>query len=434
MRRPSFPRLPSRIAWSLAMGIVLASCTAGPTAPSVAAPATTGAPDTPAPEPSRDVWADDLHTIDLTVRLSHPSPFAIHSEAEWESRLAEVSAQIRTASPNEQITLVASLLGLLDTHSAFVTVPGGWHYYGLLPYRFADGWFIVRARAEHLVGDRLVSIGGTPIDDVERILEPLIPHDNGNGLLEGLVWVIESVEFLNGAGIVADPAHPAFELEKPDGTRLTVDPPVLDEATFPGELFPTGWLQGAAPEAVARRGERIWTRLDEANRVFLISVNDYGDMAAAGAAMTAALDAGQADRVVLDMRYLQGGNGDIAIVETLRDDPRVNRPGGLIALIGRENVSAGTQVVAFLEAETEALLVGESTPARADNFRCQCMDVTLEHSGFVISVPTYWGRTGDDRPEIAPDIPLALSSTDFFAGRDPVLDAALAGTLASRSP
>jgi hypothetical protein len=51
----------------------------------------------------------------------------------------------------------------------------------------------------------------------------------------------------------------------------------------------------------------------------------------------------------------------------------------------------------------------------------------LPHSGFTISVPTSWDRLGDDRPEIAPDVPMTLSSTDFFAGHDPVLDTALRG-------
>ncbi len=75
---------------------------------------------------------------------------------------------------------------------------------------------------------------------------------------------------------------------------------------------------------------------------------------------------------------------------------------------------------------TEALLVGEPTPARADNFRCDCLDFLLR-SGIVVTIPTDMTHNGDLRTEIAPDIAMSLSSTDFFAGRDPVLDAALMG-------
>ena len=183
---------------------VASSMAAAPTA----APRSTQTPAT---------WAEDLATIDRSVRAFHVSPFTIHPESEWKARLADVSARIESASPNEQIALVASLVGLLDTHSAFVEIPGGWHFYGLLPYRFSDGWFVIRAADPALVGDRLVSIGGVPIDQVVTRLTPLVPHDNADGLLEGLVWELNSVEYLNGAGIVADPAHPAFGLKKPDG-------------------------------------------------------------------------------------------------------------------------------------------------------------------------------------------------------------------------
>jgi hypothetical protein len=152
-------------------------------------------------------------------------------------------------------------------------------------------------------------------------------------------------------------------------------------------------------------------------------------MDAAIDAMAVALDAGQVDRVVVDMRYLQGGSGEIPILEALRDEPRVNRPGGLIVLTGRENVSAGTAVVQFFDTQTEALLAGEPTPARAGNFTCPCQDVTLPHSQFVVSVPTAWDIPGDERPEVTPDVPYSLRSADFFAGRDPLLDMALAGQL-----
>ena len=418
----------------VAIVAILAACS-GPAVRSSSSPAASGpAPSLAGPTatPQASSWADDLALIDRTVRTVHVSPFTIHPEPDWTARLADVSAKIESASPNEQIALVASLIGLLDTHSSFVEIPGGWHFYGLLPYRFSDGWFAIRAGDDSLVRARLVSIGGVPIDQVVERLTPLVPHDNPDGLLEGLVWELNSVEYLNGASIVSDPAHPAFALQKPDGATVTVDPPALDEQHY--DLVNPGWLTGTAPEAVARRAERIWTRLDKAHHVFLVSVNDYGDMTDAGKELAAALDAHQADRVVLDMRYLQGGNGDIAILDTLKDDPRVNRPGGLTVLIGRENVSAATSVVEYLDMKTKATFVGEPTPARADNFRCDCTDVVLPHSGFTISVPTWWDRLGDDRPEIAPDVPMALSSTDFFAGRDPVLDAALTGVFPKPVP
>lgn len=403
---------------------------------SAPAPDPTASPEATAPSPTRPTptrlpasWSTDLEQLDELVRSSHPSPWEIHSEAEWEAALARVAAALATvATQNEQMVQVSELVGLLDSHSAFVDIPGSWHFYELLPYRFSDGWFVVRAADAALVGAELVSIAGVPIEDVIGRSTPLVPHDNANGLLMGLLWLVNNVEYLNGAGIVADPAHPSFELRRPDGSTVVVDPPVVAVDDY--DLVNPGWLNGPAPEAVARRPEQIWTRIDEAHSAFLIAVNEYGPMEVAARAMADALDAGTVDRVVLDMRYLPGGNGDIAILDALTGEPRVNRDGGLTVLTGRENVSVATQVVYYFD-QSHALLVGEATPARASNFTCPCRDETLRHSGFVVSVPTYWDYPGDPRSEITPDIPMSLSSVDFFAGRDPVLEAALGGMLSA---
>jgi len=411
--------------------VLLAGCAAPSPTPTASPlpPSSASVAATPPAVPSlseADAWTADMDHLDEMVRLKHVSPFTIHTEAEWKAKLAEIGPKLAGAGPDEQFVLVASLVGLLDTHT-WMLPKGGLHPYEVLFYRFSDGWFTVAAKDKSLIGSRLISIGGHPVEQVEATLRSLIPHDNEMGFLDGVAEAFSLVEFLHGMGVVVDPTQPQYVLERPDTTRVTVDFTAVDEGTWADEFHVVGDPVGDAPEAVARRGELVWTRLDETRKVFLASVNDYGDMTAASAALTAALDAGQADRVVLDIRYLRGGSGDFGLFDVLKNDPRVNRKGGLTVLIGRENVSVATLFDYEFDVHTEALLVGEPTPARADNFRCDCQDIELKQSGIVVTVPTSMSHNGDLRPEIAPDIPMSLSSTDFFAGRDPVLDAALKG-------
>ena len=163
----------------------------------------------------------------------------------------------------------------------------------------------------------------------------------------------------------------------------------------------------------------------------MLSLNDYTATGRAEAigAVTATLDNGTADHVVVDMRYLRGGDGSqlFPIVAALEGDKRINRPGGLTVLIGRENESAATVLAAMLDRDSQATFVGEMTPARADNFLAPNADIDLPQSGFVFSVPTSRSGNGDPRMGIEPDVAIELSSVDFFAGRDPALVAALAG-------
>ena len=429
-------RVPGRcarvsLAALLVLGVV-AGCSPSKPDAGAASPAASSGPATVPPTAlastvsEADAWAKDLQRLDELVRLKHVSPFTIHSEAEWKAKLAEIGPKVADAPIDQQFALVSSLVGLLDTHSGIFRHTG-FQPYEVLFYKFSDGWFTIAAKDESLIGSRLISIGGHPVDEVESTLRPLIPHDNEMGFLDSVQGAFSYPEYLHGSGLVADRTKPQYLLERPDGSRVTVDFPTTDEGTWAEEFHILGDLVGSAPEAVARRGELAWTRIDAPHKVFLVSVNDYGDMTAAGDAMTAALDAGKADRVVLDIRYLRGGSGDFRILDTIRNDPRINRKGALTVLMGRENVSIATDVDYEFDVTTDALLVGEPTPARADNFRCDCYDIELDHSGIVVSVPTTMTHNGDERPEVAPDIPMALRSADFFAGRDPVLDAAIEG-------
>ena len=311
------------------------------------------------------------------------------------------------------------------------------HIYPIRSYRFPEGWFVVRAKDESLVGSRLVAIGDTPMDDVEAMLRPLGPADNDTGKLLVMEGLLGTVEILHGLGIVDDPATPGFVLERPDGTPVTADPaPELPDDGF--GLGPNGSLTGDENEAVARRDEATWTRIDEPTKTFVLSYNDYTDTELQPAldAMDAALDDGSAERVVIDMRYVQGGNGSLSdpLVEAVKADERINRPGGLSVLIGRENFSAGTVLAGRLDRETEAVVIGEPTPARADGFLCPCQDITLVSTPYIVEIPTDFLANGDTRDAVMPEIPLDLTAADFFAGKDPALELALSGAQPSPSP
>ena len=170
-----------------ALTILVGACgTAAPSASPEASPSPRSAPaDSAAASPSMDPWAADLATLDESVRRLHPAPFTIHSEAEWNAKLVELRASLPSASQDEQLVQLASLVGLLDTHS-YLEWPTGASFYEVVLYPFSDGVFVVRAGDPGLVGARLVSIGGVPVDEVRKRLAPHVPHDKASGLLDGI--------------------------------------------------------------------------------------------------------------------------------------------------------------------------------------------------------------------------------------------------------
>ena len=77
------------------------------------------------------------------------------------------------------------------------------------------------------------------------------------------------------------------------------------------------------------------------------------------------------------------------------------------------------------DTQTSATLMGEPTPAMADNFLCPCQDVDLPDTGYVFSVPTARAGNGDLRPSVEPDRTVLVAAVDYFAGRDVALHEAL---------
>jgi C-terminal processing protease CtpA/Prc len=129
-------------------------------------------------------------------------------------------------------------------------------------------------------------------------------------------------------------------------------------------------------------------------------------------------------RVVLDLRHNYGGEvSEVDRMMGLFDDPAVDRPGRLFVLTGRNTFSAASLLVARLDRDTDASIVGEpmgGCPTAYGNSR----DLTLPFSGMVVSVATTLEvgvSANDARSTIEPDVPSLLTADDWAHGSDPTL-------------
>lgn len=136
-------------------------------------------------------------------------------------------------------------------------------------------------------------------------------------------------------------------------------------------------------------------------------------------------------RVIVDVRRNGGGdNTTYGPLTTLLGSPRVDRRGRLYLLIGRATFSAAANFAAEIDRYTRAIFVGEPTgggvETYGDSFR-----VLLQSTGFNVHIATRYHdrRRGpkDRRLAVEADVPIDVTSADYFAARDPVLERALQG-------
>ena len=411
--------------------LVLSACTSAPNATTSTSPTVTTSESAPSSASSSGPQpGDDLAAIDDAVRHVHADAFAAVPEATWARRVAELRATWPGLEPDQRVVGLAGLAGLLDTHTQFFPTSDERIFDAYL-YRFPEGLYVVAADDASLVGSRLLAVGTTPVTTIEPRVRGLIPGDNQSAR-DNNIWVLGYPDYLHGLGFVSRKQRAGFEVQGRDGRRRTVSVGSVDIGKFSDAHQIRGSLAGDATEAVRRRGEPLWSRVDKVHRAFLLSLNDYtaDGVDAALASMTAALRAGTVDHVVIDMRYLRGGNPTpfLPIVSAVAADPHLRTKAALTVLIGRENESAGTVMAEAFDTQTAALMVGEPTPAMADNFLCPCTDVPLPISGYTFSVPTTRAGNGDARRAVVPDVLMRMTAADFFAGRDKVLVAALTRT------
>lgn len=95
-------------------------------------------------------------------------------------------------------------------------------------------------------------------------------------------------------------------------------------------------------------------------------------------------------------------------------------------LAGRLTFSAAGNFAAELADRAEhEVFVGEPTGGAPNQFGDH-VAIELPHAGITVTSAKVWVEvSADDRPATGPDLPVPFTAAAYFAGRDPVLDAAL---------
>ena len=429
--------------WAVALAVGLAGCSASGTATIPPTPVSSTPSASSSTTPSRDEgWRSDLDDLVERMEAIHPNLFFAVPESEFDAAVDDLRAAIPSMSDAEVVVALMRLVALpgsrgRDGHSGLW--PGGqrppFHRYPLRVYDFDDGMVVAAATEPYagLVGSHVLALAGRDLDEVEALVEPMVPRDGPETVRSFLPEFLLCVECLQGLGVVGAPDAPlALTVRAEDGAVSTVEVEPVDYDAF------RAWAGDVAirlpgrpgPMWLAHQDEAWWTAYLPGSRTLYAQ---YNLVHGAGSSMAADLDeilhAHPVDRVIIDLRHNVGGDNTTygALLQRLAQ-PDLDRPGRLLALIGRTTFSAAGNFATDLERETGVVFVGEPTGA-APNMYGDVRQVTLPYSGltaFIASI--YWQRSDPDDPRlaIAPDVPVALTSADYFAGRDPALDAALA--------
>ena len=447
---------------ALGATLLLTGCApAGPTAaPSaspgsgssaVAATASAVASGGASPSPSASAaltrdegWRADIDALLESRERLHPDPWHNIDRATWVAAADAAKARIPTIDDDAALVETVRLASMpgwggRDGHTGiFPFTPGsGTHEYPILMWQFSDGLVITAAKApyEDLVGSRIVAIDRRPIEEVLRLVEPLAPRDNPSNLLSYAPLYLRTSELLAGLGVIETAGPATFTVVGPGPDAPLRDvriEPVLADADVAWHGGEPLTLRSDTLLWLSRKHDTLWWTYLADSRTLYVQYNEVrGGIDAIADEILARASKPDVDRVVVDLRNNGGGDNHTYthLLATLQD-PAIDQPGRLTLLIGRLTFSAAANFASEVERTTGATFVGEAMGG-SPNLYGDVRPTRLPYGPLgpidVYVATRYWVKStaGDPRITIEPDLAVPLSSADYLAGRDPVLEAAI---------
>jgi len=393
-----------------------------------------------------DGWRYDVDFLVMEIRRlrghlgGRPLPEAIFSTAET---LKENVPRLS----DDQITLelmhIVSLIGdghswLSNTGSTPADSTAIAVNQRTLPVQFwlfDDGLFIIDAAEtdSQWIGSRVVRLGDLPIDEALDRLAPYVPRDNAQGMKwMGVVVFLPRLLVLQGIGATDNPRSARLTLQDREGRTRDV---MLEggEHRLSRTLTARDHALNPPPLHLQRRDRFYWaTSVPEHDAVYfqLNAVqNTRGGPSIAQFADTLRhlLETTGAASLIVDVRHNGGGNNTLLrpLVRAMVWFEMASPDHQIYLITGRETFSAAQNFVNRVERMANPIIVGEPSSSKP-NFVGESSSLTLPYSGLNGSLSNrYWqdADDGDNRAWIAPQVPVTMTSDDYFTNRDPVIEA-----------
>jgi hypothetical protein len=413
-----------------------------------------------------EAWQQDIDHA-ATHLLEYDRSFSPLAREEFRQALARLRLDLPHKSDAEILVALSRAVALGGNAHTWLrldpTRQGG--FSTELPVRFwwfSDGPYVIRAapRFERALRCRVVAIDGHEVLAAhEQVARLFAGNDSWHAYLSPLY--LTNPDILHGLGLVESVKGASFTFEDAQGARfdLWVGSEPIDPGTKPSEswqeLSPrqvTGqppWVTALvdAPDALPlylRHPEQpYWFEFLPGPGLLYFQFNASRDaetgprFQAFGDSLLTFADQHPVRSLVVDLRLNSGGDLNVArdFMKHLSQVAKLKQRGRLFVITGHCTFSAGLYHAAQLRQSTPAIFVGESVGDRLD-YWAEGGKLVLPNSHAAIWYSNGFHRYSEaEYPEfrpyyeelriasLVPDIPVPMRSDDYFAGRDPALEA-----------
>jgi tetratricopeptide repeat protein len=389
--------------------------------------------------PLAEQWRHDIDHLISEAGRSNPAGSEL--PAEFLERARALRAHVGRLNDHQIVMGISQAMGALDRgHTAiwFGAAGGGTKIeFRPIPirlYAFPEGIFITEAQAPHreLAGSQVLKFGTTAA--LEALTQVGLARSNESPMevLRTGPQLLVRPGVLKGLGIVPEADRATLTLKLPDGRIVARTLAVVDEQR------PTSWSRRLNPPPAAEPQlflqnltENHWFRLLPERDAIYIALNnmipDEGEsLQDFGLRLRRTLAERRPKNLIVDLRHNNGGNS-FAYIELLRTLVAFSSEDGnrVYAIIGRGIYSAAANFTTDLERLVRPIFVGEPSSGTGNQWGDESRFV-LPYSRIVGAFSgTRWqlSHPWDMRRSVVPHVPVQMKAADYFAGRDPVLEA-----------
>jgi hypothetical protein len=386
------------------------------------------------PQVSREQkWRGDLQYLFAELPKRHKNLFFNITPQRFDREIAEIIESVPKSSDAEikfALRRLTAMIGDPHTRISFNVDKT----YPITLHQFSDGVFVIAATEEYksLLGAKLIRIGETDIDRAKEAVRPLVIFENEWRFKQQFPDYLTDPDNLHLLKLLSSHDEGDFTFAGGNGNEFTVRMRPVSTQWGIRFITPFDWSPDKTPFHLRNPDRYYWYEYLPDSKTLYLNYRRCARMPGLPfnrvvAALLKFMNQNRVERMVIDLRLNSGGDSSILdpLINALSKRRDIRRQGKLFVLIGRRTFSSAVLNAIELKRETKAILVGEPAGQRP-NFYGEVQTMTLPYSRLRVHYSTRFFKTMDGNPQIlAPDMEVELSSSDYFSGRDPVLERAL---------
>lgn len=388
-------------------------------------------------EPKTD-WNADLDYLAKELPARHYDLYAKHDEQYFLDGIEKIKCLTGTLDATEIVLKMTQLVASMgDSHTRIQVNPRSGPF---ALHWFGDGLRVTSTSVENgeILGQRLVSINGVPVETIVDSVSTLFTVDNRASLKYYAPRRISSIDILRFFRF-AD--SELLTLGLGDGTTWTMNPATSRKTIsvtpdslsyfrkhgseiFCEEYFPEDKVLYMLYNECISRETVEWWRKEYPGRMDNYRPEDYPSIEEWWNRSLAVLKEKKVEKLIFDMRINSGGSSPQGteivsrIAKRMRKDPRMK----LYVVVGRDTFSSAILNSMDFKRMTDAVFIGEETVGKPNHYG-EVQSFQLPNSGIKVSYSTkYFKTTDEDLATIAPDVYIEEMFDDYMRGIDPVFE------------